>query len=390
VNKHFPTPDDSTRKAWRLAGFVTALLLSSAAWPQVDAPRAADEQAVAGTSSMTEARRIVDAASRPGAPWSGPTSGPAGQQGKTIALVAEDLRNGGIIGVAQGVREAAAVMGWSVKVFDAQGSAAGRAKALAAARASKADGLVLCGLDALENGKSLEPFAAAAVPVVGWHTGPRPGLVPGSAVATNITTDPLDVARVTAMSAIVQSGGRAGVVILTDSRFAIAMAKARVMAQVIKACAECTLLEVHDVAISDSASKMPQLTEELLARHGKRFTHALAINDIYFDHAVPTLTKAGLSKNDVSLLSAGDGSAPALLRIQAGIFQTGTVAEPLSQQGWQVIDEMNRLFAHGRASGFVAPVHLITAANIAFDGGTRFEYDPHNDYRSIYRRIWQR
>ncbi len=64
--------------------------------------------------SVGEARQIVATASQHGAPWSGPQSGPAARPGKIIAFVAEDLRNGGIVGVAQGVREAARVLGWSV------------------------------------------------------------------------------------------------------------------------------------------------------------------------------------------------------------------------------------------------------------------------------------
>jgi len=54
------------------------------------------------------------------------------------------------------------------------------------------------------------------------------------------------------------------------------------------------------------------------------------------------------------------------------------------------VDELNRLFAGQPVSGFVAPVHLVNADNITFDGGERFQYDPKNGYRDIYRRIWKR
>ena len=189
----------------------------------------------------------------------------------------------------------------------------------------------------------------------------------------NVTTDPLEVARLTAMAAVAQSNGQAGVVILTDSKYSIAMAKAKAMENVIRACRECTLLEVRDVAISESGEKMPAITKELLQRYGKRWTHTLAINDIYFDY---------------SIASAGDGSASAFLRIQAKTYQTVTVAEPLNLHGWQVMDELNRLFAGQPVSGFVAPIHLVNADNIAFDGGKKFQYDPDNGYRDIYRHQW--
>ncbi len=304
--------------------------------------------------------------------------------------MAEDLRNGGVLGVAQGVREATNMLGWHLHIFDARGTATGRAKALNDALASKPDGLIVAGSDAVESNTALRPFADRRIPVVAWHAGPKPGPVAGTPVAMNVTTDPLAVARVTAMAAVVQSNGRAGVVILTDSRFGIATAKANAMADIIRRCKGCTLHEIRDIAISDSSEKMPAATKEMLQRYGKRWTHALAINDIYFDYAVPMLTKAGVPSNGLSLLSAGDGSAPAFLRIHAGTYQTGTVAEPLNLQGWQLVDELNRLFAGQPVSGFVAPVHLVNGENAAFDGGARFQYDPDNGYRDIYRRIWKR
>ncbi len=342
------------------------------------------------TLSLAETQQIVDQATLRGVPWTGPESGPSAQPGKNIAFIAEDLRNGGIVGVAQGVREAVRTMGWTLRIFDASGSSAGLATAFERALASNPDGLILCGSDALSSNAELEQLASRGVPVVAWHAGSKPGPIAGTPVAMNVTTDPVEVARITALGAVAQSHGHAGVVILTDSRFEIATTKSNVMASIIRACQGCTLLEVRNVAISDSGKKMPAITQELLARYGKRWTHALAINDIYFDYAVPALTKAGVPSNGLSLLSAGDGSAPAFLRIQAKIYQTGTVAEPLNQQGWQLVDELNRLFAGRPVSGFVAPVHLVNANNVAFDGGDRFQYDPENGYREIYRRIWKR
>lgn len=347
----------------------------------------------AASLSLDDMKRRVAAASENSPPWDGPRSGPAGETGKTIAIITEDLRNGGILGVAQGINEAATAMKWTVKVFDAGGTSAGRTKASANAFEASPDGLILVGTDAGEMQARLTPFVQRGVPIVGWHVNPKAGPVPNSPVMVNISTDPLEVARVTAMAAIVASAGRgenAGVVIFTDSNFEIAMTKANAMAGMIRSSKESALLEMRDVPISQSADRMSAVTRELLARYGKRWTCALAINDIYFDYAVPELTKAGLSDKSINLLSAGDGSPAAFMRIQAGIFQTGTVAEPLNLHGWQLVDELNRLLAHRPVSGYVVPVHLVTFINIGFDGGPKLQYDPDNGYRSIYRSIWKR
>lgn len=376
-------PTAAARAIAGIACFALALAFPLAA-------RSAPEQAGSHAALLAQARAVVASAAQHGAKWNGPNAGPAARHSKTIAFVAEDLRNGGVLGVAQGFREAAGVIGWTVKVFDAKGSPAERARVLADALAAQPDGVVLCGSDAVENVAALRGFTQRGVPVVGWHAGPLPGPIEKTPVAMNVTTDPLEVARAAAMAAVVQSEGRAGVVLFTDSRFRIATTKAEAMAAVIRGCPQCALLEVRDVAISESAARMPEVVRELLARHGKRWTHSLAINDIYFDYAVPELIKAGLGGAEQTMLSAGDGSASAFLRIQARTFQSGTVAEPLNLHGWQLVDELNRLLAGEPVSGFVAPVHLVTVDNVAFDGGARFQYDPDNGYREAYRRIWQR
>ncbi|WMY12573.1 substrate-binding domain-containing protein [Paraburkholderia phenoliruptrix] len=354
------------------------------------APQSANRAAANAPLDLAAMQRAVDSASEPASRWNGPRSGPAAVPGATIAIISEDLRNGGVLGVAKGIKEAANAMGWNTRVYDARGTAAGRSKAVAAALALQPDGAILVGVDAAEMQADLLPFAARRIPLVGWHVGPVAGAMANGPVAMNVSTNPLDVARITAMAAVIQSGGRAGVVVLTDGNFQIARAKTEAMLDVIRACRDCRLLAVRDVAISKSAELMPALTDELAAQYGKRWNYALAINDIYFDYAAPALTRAGGQNHSVSMLSAGDGSAAAFLRIQAGTFQTGTVAEPLNLQGWQLVDELNRLLAHQPVTGYVSPVHLVTAANIRFDGGLQGQFDPDNGYRNVYRGIWKR
>ncbi|MDR6476111.1 ribose transport system substrate-binding protein [Burkholderia sp. OAS925] len=354
------------------------------------APQPAHRATADTALDLAAMQRAVDSASEPALHWSGPKSGPSAVPGASIAIISEDLRNGGVLGVAKGIKEAANAIGWNTRVYDARGTAEGRSKAVAAALSLQPDGAILVGVDAGEMKQDLQPFAARRIPLVGWHVGPIAGAMTNSPVAMNVSTNPLDVARLTAMAAVIQSGARAGVVVFTDGNFQIASAKAQAMLDVIRACRDCRLLAVRDVAISKSAEQMPAVTDELLAQYGKSWNYALAINDIYFDYAAPALTRAGNMGRGLSMLSAGDGSAAAFLRIQAGTFQTGTVAEPLNFQGWQLVDELNRLLAHQPVTGYVSPVHLVTAANIAFDGGLQGQFDPGNGYRNLYRGIWKR
>ncbi len=361
---------------WRLVVALVALLLLAL-------PPLARSQ-----GSLEEMAGIVAEASARAAPWQGPVDGPAGVTGRTVALVTEDLRNGGVLGVARAVEEAARELRWQLRLFDAGGTQEGRRKALADAHGGKPDGVILIGSDAEALRLALEAFARRGTPIVGWHVASQAGVMPGP-VRMNVSTDPVDVATVAALAAIVGGRGEAGVVIFTDSRFKIALAKSDAMLKLFSGCGGCVVLDVHDLPISRAAERVPAVVREMLARHGERLTHMLAINDIYFDYAVPEMIRAGVASDRIALLSAGDGSAAAFLRIKAGAYQTATVAEPLSLHGWQLVDELNRLFAGRPVSGFIAPAHLVTRDNIAYDGGQRFVYDPDNGYRDIYRRIWK-
>ena len=62
--------------------------------------------------------------------FDGPTSGPKAAEGKTIVVLAGDMKNGGILGVTTGIEEAAAKIGWEVKVLDGAGSVQSRSAAV--------------------------------------------------------------------------------------------------------------------------------------------------------------------------------------------------------------------------------------------------------------------
>lgn len=373
-----------------------ALAILALALAAMPAAISAPAHSAAPSASLSEAQEIVADATRCGRQKK-VESGPQAQAGKSLAIVAEDLRNGGILGAARGIREAADVIGWKVRIFDLGGRAAIRDQVMKEVLDTQPDGVALLGGIVLEGTAAMAPSAVDLTPLtrrgihfVGWHAGPWPGPIAGTPIATNVTTDPLLVARMAASKAIVESEGRAGVVIVTDSSISLAMTKANAMAEVIRNCKQCALLEMQDVRLDEAGKRMASITQDLLKRHGKRWTHVLAINDIYFDYMVPALISAQVGSNEVRLISGGDGSTAAFLRIAAGSFQTATAADPLNLQGWQIVDELNRLFANQPLSGFHAMPHLVTSENMACDGAQRRIYDPENGYRDAYRRIWKR
>jgi ribose transport system substrate-binding protein len=254
----------------------------------------------------------------------------------------------------------------------------------------KPDGIILGTIDAKEQAPVVEHAVQLGIKVVGWHAAGAPGPVKDPPVITNITTEPVEVGKAAALYAVVDSNGTAGSVVIGDNLYAISTAKTDAAVAAVKGCKGCSVLAFEDTPIADVANRMPQLTTTLLAKYGKKWTYAIAVNDLWFDFAAPSLQAAGINPDGgyPRLISAGDGSVPAFQRIREKHYQIGTVAEPLHLHGWMCIDELNRAFAGEKPSGFVPPPHLFIAANLGHDGGPENIYDPENGYKDIYKKIW--
>ena len=178
--------------------------------------------------------------------------------------------------------------------------------------------------------------------------------------------------------------------IFGDSTYAMAIGKARMMEAQIKKCGGCTVLTLEDSPMAEASTRMPQLTTSLLQRFGDKWTYSLAINDLYYDFMGPSLsvgrqggrrTRRTTSRPATARNRPSSASAPKQ-------YQIATVPEPLHEQGWQLVDELNRAFAKQPWSGYVSGIHLVTADNIAFDGGPKNVFDPDNGYRDAYKKIW--
>lgn len=151
-------------------------------------------------------------------------------------------------------------------------------------------------------------------------------------------------------------------------------------------CSGVRLLAEENIPLADTSSRTPQEVSSLLSRFRDGWTHSAAINDVYFADAAPALRAARRKGRGTPFnIGAGDGDPSAFQRINSGQFQAATVPEPFAQQGWQILDEFNRAFSGRPASGYVAPVHIATAANSK--GATT--WDPPG-YRAAYLRIWGR
>ncbi|ARF53837.1 substrate-binding domain-containing protein [Streptomyces gilvosporeus] len=337
-------------------------------------------------TDLARAEAATAFAEKPHTMWHGPALGPKATSGKDIVYVAQTMTNPGVAGAAKGVQEAARVIGWKVRVIDGQGTPAGIQAAFSQAIALRPSGIVLGGFDPGLTSQQVAQATTEHIPLIGWHAVAAPGPSTHPALFTNITTRVQDVAKISADWIIAHSHGHAGVVVFTDASIPFARNKSDLIRKELATCSGVHVLAQENIPISDTSSRTPQEVSSLLSRFPDTWTHSVAINDVYFADAAPALRAARRKGAGAPFnIGAGDGDPSAFQRINSRQFQTATVPEPFSQQGWQILDEFNRAFSGRPASGYVAPVHIATAAN----SGGATTWDPPG-YRAVYRRIWGR
>lgn len=335
---------------------------------------------------QAEAQAAVGRAQRTDVPWNGPTTGPTAVTGRTIVYVAQTMTNPGVAGAADGVREAARVIGWNIRVIDGGGTPAGIQAAMSEAVALRPSGIVIGGFDPNATSQQVTRANEAGIPLIGWHAVAAPGPSRRPELFTNVTTQVEDVARISAQWVISTSDGNAGVVIFTDASIPFAKNKSDLIRKELATCSGVRLLSYENIPIPDASSRTPREVSSLLSRFQDRWTHSVAINDLYFADAAAAFRAAGEDGSGPPFnIGAGDGDPSAFQRINSEQYQAATVPEPLTQQGWQIVDEFNRAFSDSPASGYVAPVHISTADNS--DDAT--SWDPAG-YREGYRKIWGR
>ncbi|MDP4503478.1 substrate-binding domain-containing protein [Nonomuraea turcica] len=374
--------------ALALAAVVTGVVAGGcsrgAPRPTPDGPPTRDRAASPCPDVTDTAARAVARAEAVNTAWDGPTTGPRAVAGKGVVFVASTMTNPGVAGTADGVREAARTIGWRVRVIDGQGTPAGIRSALGQAIALRPSGIVIGGFDPNSVAQQVKQADAAGIPLVGWHATPSPGPSVNPKLFTNVTSRVEDVARISAYWIIATSNGDADVVIFTDSSIPFAENKSQLIRKTLQSCSGVKVLAYENIPLPDTGSRMPVVTSSLLSRFGERWTHSVAINDVYFADAAPALRAAGRKGGGPPYaIGAGDGDPSAFQRIRARQFQQATVPEPLNAQGSQIIDELNRAFAGRPPSGYVTPVHLTTTGNV----GNSTSWEPRG-YREAYRRIW--
>ncbi len=347
--------------------------------PAVSTSTAGDQATVQAAAQANRQR------TGPQTTWSGPTSGPKAVPGKKIIYVTNDSRNALQVVWGKAMEEAAAKIGWTVTTLDGQGTVNGWTAAFSQAIASKPDGIVTACDAASIQGPITDAFNRK-IPVIGLHASANPGPDQALHLWDNITSSGEEIGKALADYIIADSNGKGRAIILYDAQYAIAKLKAEAMKKEFATCASCTLLDYVNSPLAEVTTQMPQLASSWVSRFGTPF-YVMTIADYYYDFLIPALRAGGVKPQDAKLIGA-DGTPKAYDRVRNGDFQVATVPEPPGLQGYQAIDEMNRALNGAPPSSFVPPVYVVTKDNIDKEGGSQNTFDPSNNYKTEYAKIW--
>ena len=363
-------------------GLKIALLAGACALATVSIARADDY--------VDMATKAAKAATARADKWDGPTTGPTAAKGKKIVFVAADLKNGGILGASEGVKEAAKAIGWTVIVIDGQGSVSGRTAAMNQALTLKPDGIVAGGFDTNEQkvafdaaaksgavGRRLARRHASGTRARGGHLRQRHHRAEGRLRHRRLSGDRgigrqgrrRDLHRFAVRNRRLQGEGDGG----CDQEMR------RLQGARICRLADRRVLPAHAAAHHDAPAEV------------RRQVDALAGDQRSLLRLHGPLARRGRHRRATPrrrTFRPATAPSSAFQRIRAKQYQDGTVPEPLNMQGWQLVDELNRAFAKQPWSGYTSGIHLVTADNVAFDGGDKNVFDPGNGYRDEYKKIW--
>lgn len=350
-------------------------------------------QSVPADPVLAEAQKIVNRAAGVSSTWDGPKSSFEAPKGIKIVYIASNANNPGDIGVYDGLKEAAGALGWDVKMIDGQNSPSTNLDALSQAIALSPKAIVVSSFEPKSAGQLFDEAKAAGIIVVGNHTGEASGFQPKyPGLFTNISSDPVEIAKVAASCALVAGKGAAAVSLVScGDQFALCRIKEDAMGDVIKQSPKAAILAINNFPFEEIQQRMGAVAVADYQKLGAKLTYMLSINDLYWDAAIPALSAVGVGSDAAPfMIAAGDGSPAAFDRIRNHEHQIATVAEPLQAHGWQIADEIVRALNGKEPSNFVSYPHLVTAENVSLEGGDKGIYDPGNNYRDEYKKMWAR
>lgn len=316
--------------------------------------------------------------------WRGPESAPAHEAGKNIQVIVCTKTSPACMEAAEGITEAAKVIGWKAEVIDGEGTPQGFAAAFNTAFSRNPDAIITLAVPSATVGKSLsEAKEKGILTVIAGDKEPESGPRYDAYV-------PFPMPAMTAVlgwSMINETEGNANVIAINDPGYPVLIQSLESLEGVLSACEGCSVSKVNQ-----------QITEAVNpSKVNANITGALAndpeANYIYTPYSLPlaaliqTVQSAG--KSDSVKIVAKDGDGAELKAVGEGTLAM-SVGSSTKWAGWASIDQVMRGLAGEK---YLGPTE--TGLGIAaFDkenvpaSGSIEDWPAMIPYAKEYERIW--
>lgn len=319
-----------------------------------------------GTSALTWAQNLIKQYSaQPTFQAPGPSLDANKLAGKTIAVVAIDLRVPAVADVAKFVQQVDSQIGLKTTVFDAQSSPSLMQQGMQQAINNGANAIISDGLVPQLVSMQIKAAKDKGIPTVDVINTPPKAGVPGQGsdpnMFGNMAPDYTITGGLMAATAIVDTNGHADVAIMNTSELTAAASETAGMKTGLAKCSTCTVVTETDTPLSQWSTALQGLAATTIRSH-PNVNFIFTLYDAMGLFATSGVQQAGGSGR-VHIVSF-NGTPAALALVKQGNVFVADPAQDNEWAAWGAVDQALRGMLKMQPANPVLPIRYVNTQDL--------------------------
>ncbi|MCU1677940.1 MAG: ABC-type sugar transport system periplasmic component-like protein, partial [Frankiales bacterium] len=315
----------------------------------------------------------------------GPSAPVTPPEGKTLGVIACGVVAPPCLRMANGVKKAAAALGWEVVIADGKLTVQGMADAMDRLIGQKVDGILNVAVADSLIPNQMTKAKKAGIPVVCMVCGNKLVAPVKDPSTADIDPDYALSGRLAADYAIAHTNGQAKVVLIRNDAYASSKQRIDTAAAELKKCPGCKIVATEQLSSAgDLVRAGRNQMQGLLNRYPKAddFNYVIPAADTTVQGHIQVLAS---QSRDIKI-SSFDCDAQNVGLIRAGKVETACVDGQYDWVPWAATDQMARILAKAPpAADEQTPVVLVDKSNVP-PAGQDTVSSP--DFPTYYKKIW--
>lgn len=325
---------------------------------------------------VSQARQVVDQARQPVTSYTLPQGHLSAVKDKHIVAITCTNQGSGCLQSAQAAAAAVKSFGWTMTIVDGKGDPNVWNSAILNAITDHADAILLSAVPTALVSDAMGKAKAAGIPIVTMFT----PVLPDGAFG-HVTVDHTLQGKQMADWVIADSGGKAHVIVNTDTEFTELRQRVTGFETELKKCGGCKVVATVPSTLATLATELSNAAASAAQAHSDAH-YFIAVTDNHAVFAVQGLRQAGVLNNPVKVASY-DGNTPNYQLLRDG-SQAADDVEPYGLQGWLAADLLLRAFDHQSPADRTLPSRMLDKQNVPSSG----MWDTDFNYQNTLRSLW--